>query len=282
RLTTAEARALGITRVLSSFSTPYAGTADRVRNLQLAVSLLDGAIVRPGRVFSLNARVGERTLERGFRPAPVIIGGEYKEGVGGGVSQVATTVFNAAWEAGLKIVERNPHSLYISRYPLGRDATVNYPDLDLKFLNDTGRPLLVRGASTASGITISIYGAPTGRRVVSEPGALVVTGPAPLRTIRDPSLNVGTTVIEEEGSPSTAVTVKRTVIGARGRVLYRETWRTAYRGELRVVRVGTRPLPKPEPKPRTETETERPEKGTTVEAPQREKPKPGTVTTPPP
>ena len=279
-LTTAEARALGVTRVLSSFSTAYAGTADRTHNLQLAVSLLDGTIVRPGEVFSLNARVGERTAERGFRSAPVIVGGEYKEGVGGGVSQVATTIFNAAWEAGLKIVERNPHSLYISRYPLGRDATVNYPNLDLKFLNDTGRPLVVRGVSTASGITISLYGAPTGRRVVSEAGPLVVTGPAPLQTVRDSSLLAGTTVVEEGGSPSTAVTVKRTVFGARGRVLYRESWRTEYRGELRVVRIGTKPPPKPEP--RTETEPQRPERSGTVETPQREKPKRGTVTTPQP
>ena len=73
----------------------------------------------------------------------MIIKDEYEEDVGGGVSQVATTVFNAAWEAGLKIAERNPHSLYISRYQPGRDATVNYPDLDLKFVNDTQKWICV-------------------------------------------------------------------------------------------------------------------------------------------
>ena len=87
--------------------------------------------------FSLNHAIGERTIERGFRSAPVIIGNEYAEEVGGGTSQVATTVFNAAWEAGLRITERHPHSLYISRYQLGRDATVYWPSLDLKFVNDT-------------------------------------------------------------------------------------------------------------------------------------------------
>ncbi len=138
-LTTAKARSYGITRVLSSYSTFYAGTADRINNLQLAVKLINGTLVAPGGTFSLNEAVGPRTVERGFRTAPVIIGNEYEEDVGGGVSQVATTVFNAAWEAGVKVLERNPHSLYISRYPLGRDATVNYPDLDLKFRNDTGR-----------------------------------------------------------------------------------------------------------------------------------------------
>ena len=81
----------------------------------------------------------------------MIIKDEYDEAVGGGVSQVATTVFNAAWEAGLKIAERNPHSLYISRYQLGRDATVNYPDLDLKFVNDTPNWVFVGGASGGVG-----------------------------------------------------------------------------------------------------------------------------------
>ena len=195
--TTAEARALGISTVLASFSTFYSGTADRIRNLQLAVSLLDGTLVAPGQDFSLNEAVGPRTLERGFRVAPVIIGGEYEEDVGGGVSQVATTVFNAAWEAGLKLVARAPHSLYISRYPLGRDATVNYPDLDLKFRNDTGRWLVVLGASGRDGIAITIAGAPTGRRVESSAGPLEVTGPVPIQRVPDPELLVGSKVVEE-------------------------------------------------------------------------------------
>ena len=75
----------------------------------------------------------------------MIIGTRYEEEVGGGTSQVATTVFNAAWEAGLRITERNPHSLYISRYQLGRDATVYWPSLDLKFVNDTDQWVLVKG-----------------------------------------------------------------------------------------------------------------------------------------
>ena len=124
---------MGIDQRMSSYKTYYAGTADRIKNLQLGVAALDGTLVRPGGIFSLNRAIGERTVERGFRPAPVIIGTEYSEEVGGGTSQVATTVFNAAWEAGLRITERHPHSLYISRYPLGRDATVYWPSLDLEF-----------------------------------------------------------------------------------------------------------------------------------------------------
>jgi vancomycin resistance protein YoaR len=248
KVTSSEARAMGITTVLSSYSTAYSGTADRITNLNLAVQLIDGTLVPPGGTFSLNQEVGPRTLERGFRPAPVIIGGEYEEDVGGGVSQVATTVFNAAWEAGVKIVERAPHSLYISRYQLGRDATVNYPDLDMKFLNDTERWIAVFAGSGSTGIYVTLAGAPTGRRVVSEIATpLTVTGEVPIKRVPDPTLLRGTQVIEEEGSTPTTVTVTRKVLRSDGSVLYDETWRTNYRGEKRVIRVGTKKPPKAEP-----------------------------------
>ena len=252
---TAEARAMGITTTLAAYSTAYAGTADRIHNLQLAVSYLDGTLVPPGGVFSLNGAVGERTAERGFRVAPVIVGGEYKEAVGGGTSQVATTVFNAAWEAGLKIVERNPHALYISRYPAGRDATVNYPDLDLRFLNDTKRWILVRGWSTASGIGIGLYGAPTGRRVVSESGPLQVRGAPPVEQVEDPSLAQGERVIESYGAPPRSITVTRRVYLSSGRLLYDESWYTYYRGEKRIVHIGTKAPPPPTTTPTTTTTT---------------------------
>ena len=148
--TTAEALAMGIDTRMASYKTYYSGTSDRITNLQLGVGALDGTLVAPGGTFSLNEAIGERTIERGFRPAPVIIGNEYAEEVGGGTSQVATTAFNAAWEAGLRITERNPHSLYISRYQLGRDATVYWPSLDLKFVNDTDTWVLVRDSRRAT------------------------------------------------------------------------------------------------------------------------------------
>ena len=247
--TTAEAAAMGIERRLASYTTLYAGTPDRITNLQLAVRLLNGAVVAPGGTFSFNQRVGERTVERGFRPAPVIIKDEYEEDVGGGVSQVATTVFNAAWEAGLEITERNPHSLYISRYQTGRDATVNFPDLDLTFVNDTPKWIYVAGASGDNGITVSIYGGGPERRVVSGLGELRETGPGPVRRISDPTLLRGETVTEEEGTNATATSVTRTVYDATGKVLHDETWNTSYRGEYRVIRVGTKPPPAPEKVP---------------------------------
>jgi vancomycin resistance protein YoaR len=245
---TKEALALGIDRRMSSYKTYYSGTADRITNLQLGVRDLDGTLVAPGGTFSLNQAIGERTLERGFRPAPVIIGTEFAEEVGGGTSQVATTTFNAAWEAGLKITERNPHALYISRYQLGRDATVYWPALDLKFLNDTKHWILVKGFSESDGISVAIYGGER-RRVVSSPGTFAITGPVPVKRIKDPTLAKGKTVVEQEGSAPRRTSVTRTVYGSNGKLIRDETWATSYKGETKIVRVGTKaPEPKTKPK----------------------------------
>lgn len=251
RLTTEKALAMRIETTLSAFQTPYAGTADRIHNLQLAVSLIDGTLVPPGKEFSLNKTVGPRTRERGFRVAPVIVGSEYDEDVGGGVSQVATTVFNAAWEAGLNITERNPHALYISRYPAGRDATVNYPTLDLRFRNDTDGWLLLKGAYDDTGISVTILGPVTGRRVVSKAGPLRETWKPKLEKVLDPTLPKGEKVVEDEGEHGRAIVVTRAVYEG-DELLYRETWSTRYRSEPRIVRVGTKPRPgaeKPKPVP---------------------------------
>ncbi len=245
--TTADALAMGIDTRMASYKTYYSGTADRITNLQLGVRELDGTLVAPGGTFSLNDAIGERTEERGFRPAPVIIGNEYEEEVGGGTSQVATTVFNAAWEAGLEITERHPHSLYISRYQLGRDATVYWPSLDLKFVNDTKAWVLVRGFVEGDGISVGIYGGER-RRVESSATDLVVTGRVPVERVKDPTLPKGKTVVEEEGSAPTRTSATRTIYSADGQLIDEETWTTSYEGEDRVVRVGTKVVAPPKKK----------------------------------
>jgi vancomycin resistance protein YoaR len=247
--TTAEALAMGIDRRMSSYKTYYAGTADRITNLQLGVAALDGTLVPPGGTFSLNRAIGERTEERGFRSAPVIIGNEYAEEVGGGTSQVATTAFNAAWEAGLRITERHPHSLYIGRYPLGRDATVYWPSLDLEFVNDTSSWVLVRGFSESDGISIAIYGGES-RRVESSATPLVTTGSVPVERIPDPSLPKGERVVDEEGAPPSRTSATREVYSADGKLIRSETWDTSYEAEKRVVRIGTK-VSEPKRPPKT-------------------------------
>lgn len=247
-LTTAKARSLHVERQLASYATLYSGTPDRIVNLQRSVSLLDGALVAPGAEFSFNRQVGPRTTERGFRPAPVIMNGEYEEGIGGGTSQVATTLFNAAWEAGLRITARTAHALYISRYPTGRDATVNYPDVDLRFRNDTSGWIVIDASYGDTGIAIRLLGSGPERQVVSEAGALEDTAKPPVERTPDPALFVGERVVEDDGEPAREVRVTRTVY-ERGNVLYDETWYTSYRSEPKLVRYGTKPKPVEEAPP---------------------------------
>jgi vancomycin resistance protein YoaR len=247
KVSTAQVRAMGITTRVGSYETIYGGDPNRIHNVQLVARLIDGKLVAPGATFSFNGATGARTAEKGFREAPVIINGEVTSGLGGGVCQVSTTVFNAAYEAGLKITERTNHALYISHYPQGRDATVNYPDVDLKFVNDTPHWLLLRTYVGSYSLTVDLYGSPLHRRVVTDTRPLVTTGPAPLQRVPDPALYVGQTVVEESGSPSLSTSVRRQVFTPSGSLLYDNTWYSSYRGEPRVVHYGTKARPKPPP-----------------------------------
>ncbi|HSE08065.1 MAG TPA: VanW family protein [Nocardioidaceae bacterium] len=141
--TTEDARELQIKEVVSSFTTSFPHSDYRNVNLGRAADLVNGTVLKPGETFSLNGTVGERTAENGFTKGYIISNGVYKEDFGGGVSQVATTLFNAAFFAGLEDVEHKPHSFYIDRYPIGREATVVWGALDLKFKNDTPYGVLV-------------------------------------------------------------------------------------------------------------------------------------------
>jgi vancomycin resistance protein YoaR len=247
--TTADAKGMGITGVVSSYTTSYGGTPGRLHNVQLVAQLIDDTLIAPGKIFSFNATTGARTPEKGFQSAPVIINGELQNGIGGGVCQVSTTVFNAAFEAGLSIEERTNHALYISHYPLGRDATVDYPSLDLKFKNDTGRWLLLRTFVGAGSLTVNLYGTPQDRRVESSAAPLVTTGPVPVQVVKDPALAKGKRVVDVYGSPPRATSVHRVVYGPTGTVMYDSTWSSRYVAEPSVVRVGTKPPPKKKPKP---------------------------------
>jgi vancomycin resistance protein YoaR len=242
--TTAQARAMGITTRVGRYETIYGGDPNRIHNVQLVARLIDGKLIAPGATFSFNQATGARTADKGFREAPVIINGELTTGLGGGVCQVSTTVFNAAYEAGLPITARTNHALYISHYPQGRDATVNYPHVDLKFVNDTSRWLLLRTFVGSYSLTVDLFGPPLHRRVVSETRPLVETGPPPLQRVPDSALFAGSTIVEEYGEPSRSTSVRRRVFTGEGALLYDNTWYSSYRGEARVVHIGTKPRPK--------------------------------------
>jgi vancomycin resistance protein YoaR len=246
--TTQDALAMGINGLYSSYTTYFGGVPNRIHNVQLVAHLIDNTLIAPGKEFSFNATTGERNAAKGFLDAPVIINGELQSGLGGGVCQVSTTVFNSAYEGGLPITARTNHALYISHYPQGRDATVNYPDTDLKFVNDTGHWLLLRTFVSSSSLTVNLYGTPQHRKVVSETAPLVTTGPVPQVITKDPTLLVGEKVTDVQGTPPMSTSVNRKVYDSKGKLLYDNTWYSSYVGEKTEIRVGTKPKPKPKPK----------------------------------
>ena len=143
-VTTAQLTALGIRERVSQFTTYYPPGQPRVVNIQRASSVIDGTILRAGETFSMNEALGERTIEKGYVAAPQISGNGFSDSVGGGISQVATMLYNGAFFAGLELVEHQPHSLYIDRYPLGREATISWGGPELIFRNDWPAAVLIK------------------------------------------------------------------------------------------------------------------------------------------
>ena len=159
-----------VRRLIGTFTTSYPCCEPRVRNIQRIARAVDGTVIAPGGRFSLNGVAGQRTRAKGYVPAPFISGGKIVPSVGGGVSQFATTIYNAAYFAGLKIDAHQPHSFYIDRYPAGREATVDFGSIDMAWTNDTDAPVLVRASSTATSVTVSLFGNNGGRRVRARSG----------------------------------------------------------------------------------------------------------------
>ena len=162
---------------LSSFATAYSTSqAERKHNIALAAQKLHGVTLAPGQTLSFNARVGERTEEKGFLKAKVIERGAFTEGVGGGVCQVSGTLYNAAVLAGLTVTEYHQHSLAVSYLPPSRDAMVNYGTADLAIRNDFPHPVFLTAAADGTNLRFTFYGAPTGKTYALES---VVTGSIP-------------------------------------------------------------------------------------------------------
>jgi vancomycin resistance protein YoaR len=222
--------------------------------VQLVAHLVDNKLIAPGTTFSFNGTTGERSAEKGFLEAPVIVNGELQTGLGGGVCQVSTTVFNAAFEAGLPITARTNHALYISHYPLGRDATVNYPDTDLKFVNDTDHWLLLRTFVGSSSLVVTLYGTPAHRRVESIAQPLRYVSAPPVQKTVDATLKPGQVAVDDPGVPAQSTSVERKVYDADGKLLSDATWYSSYRAEPKIVRVGPK-KPKAKKPPATTTTT---------------------------
>ena len=161
--TTEQAQALGIKEVVGEFTTYYPHADYRNNNLGHAAAGINGTLLKPGEIFSLNKTLGERTRANGYVDGYVIQGGALVKEVGGGVSQSATTTYNAMFFAGLKDIEHHPHTFYIDRYPAGREATVYYGALDMRFQNDTQYGVYIQAfikastPSTKGSITVRMW-----------------------------------------------------------------------------------------------------------------------------
>lgn len=157
--TTAKAQATLPKGLISTFTTYFpANGGGRVTNIRLAARTLNGTFVPPGGTFSLNGVLGQRTPEKGYAKGGVISNGRLSENYGGGISQVSTTLFNAAFFAGVEFKEYMAHGFYISRYPEGREATISFPYPDNKWVNTTDGGIYIRAFSTGGQVTVAFYG----------------------------------------------------------------------------------------------------------------------------
>ncbi len=247
-LTTAEAERLDIRELVSEFTTYYSCCQPRVTNIKRAAELLDGTILEPRTGFSLNEALGKRTEAKGFVSAPQIYRGRLEEAVGGGISQIATTLFNAAFFAGLKLVAHQAHQFYISRYPMGREATVSWGGPELIFRNDWPAALLMKLTATDSGITVRLYSRKLGRRVRTKTGQPYAhTAPRTI-TISNPSLPAGTTsTVQSAGESGFTVQYTRQVFKGAERIKD-ERYTVRYDAQNAIVEIGP-PRPRARPKP---------------------------------
>lgn len=201
-----------ITGLLASYTTRFdSSQTARTENVKIAAKALDMAVIKPGNTLSFNQIVGERTVEGGYKDAFIIVNGEFVPGLAGGICQVSSTLYNTGLFANLAVTQRSNHDLAISYVPLGQDATVAYPDLDLKFNNNTGGYLLVRTRMSYNSITIEMYGK-------VKPGQEVFVGntidsiiPAAEQRLVDETMAHGTSVLKQQGQPGYVVKSNRTV-----------------------------------------------------------------------
>lgn len=250
--------AAGPVQLIGTFTTYHACCASRVTNIQRLADLVRGQVLLPGESFSVNDFVGPRTAAKGFVQAGAIVQGVIEDEFGGGISQFATTMYNASFFAGIPILEYRAHSLYISRYPRGREATLNYDSIDLTIENDTDVPMYLHTSYTSTSITVSLFGDNGGRKVSAIMGEPYGYRGVPTRTKSNPNLPSGARRTLQTGFQGYDVQVIRVI--EQGGERREETITTNYLSKPTIIEVGTGaaapPPPAPEPTPAPEPEPE--------------------------
>ena len=233
--------------VLSSYTTkfkPY--MTDRTHNLRLASQALNQSAIKPGEVFSLNGRIGERLEERGYRAAPIFLEGQVRPSTGGGVCQVASTTYNAALLANLDIVERHHHSRPVDYVPTGRDATVYWGQYDLKVKNNLTDPVVLITEMGENTLTLKFLGSREDDYDVELSRSGLSRVGYGTQEVPDPELAEGKKTVEKPGRSGWRVDVFRKVTRNGEVVREQKLHSDYYSPQTEVVRVGTK---KPEPPP---------------------------------
>ena len=238
---------LNFSQVLGDFSTHYtAGEVlkDRVANLRVAASKVDGTVVMPGEIFDFNEHVGERSQANGFRDAPVIADGMLSEDVGGGTCQISGTLHAATFFAGLTILDRNPHSRPSFYIKMGLDAMVAYPAKNFRFQNDLPFPVAL-GITVQDGYVHAQVRGADNHRVVSFLRRIDEVQRFEEKNLPDPTLPNGMRVLRQRGIPGFKVSRWRIVRDVRTNQNTREAWHDYYPPTAQIWRVGTSPTTPP-------------------------------------
>lgn len=214
--TTEKAGKLGIKEEVGSFTTAYSPGEPRVTNIRRASAILNGTIIPPNGSLSLNTVLGRRTEDRGFVAAPMVADGLLVDAVGGGVSQLATTLFNAAFFSGFKLDTHTAHQLYFDRYPEGREATISWPTPELVFTNNWKASALVRVFNGPDSLTVAIYSTSFARRITTETSERYATTEPVERRVTADWIEPGQEVLKTEGSQGFSVKVSRQVFEGAG------------------------------------------------------------------
>ncbi len=232
---------------LGTFSTRYnAGDKDRSTNLKIATDYINGTVVDAGEVMSVNKTIKPRTEANGYKTAHVIVNGEYVDGLGGGICQVATTLYNAVMLSELQVVERRNHSLTSSYVKLGRDATVSGNSIDFKFKNTTTKPIYIQGNVEGGVISYTIFGDAkhmSGNRLDFE-SVIVKKTPAPAdKIIEDPNLPVGQKIVKQKSKEGMVVEVYRLTYNKENILLSRNLiTKSTYKAMRGTTIVGTKKI----------------------------------------
>lgn len=215
--------------------------ANRVSNIRNALKRISGTIILPGEVFSLNKTLGPRNQENGYKDAPVILNDELVPGMGGGICQVATTMYKASLQACLEIVERKHHSFPPVYVPVGQDATIAGDSIDFKIRNNLKTSVLINGINKQNRIIISFYSKKPdyNRKVRIESQVLEVVEPGPQQIIRDGSLEIGAVNTEKSEKKGYKAAVFRNIYNGSSLISRERISFDVYRPIRGVIRIGT-------------------------------------------